>query len=116
MWQDVIAVDSLSRAGSERNWDYLKNNFPKIRCRQRETEDIFNLDLWRAFRSSVSFFGAGRRYVQRPEILYGIFVSMRKAHSNIAKAASDIGRCRDLHFYKQSLWEQRQSDADFPLK
>lgn len=37
---DVLAVDSLSRKGSEHNLAYLKGKFPNLKFEQRELEDI----------------------------------------------------------------------------
>ena len=89
MGQEVIAVDSLSRAGSERNWDYLKNSFPKIRCRQREIEDIPAL-IYGERPDQVFHFAAQVAVTSSVQNPVRDFRINAEGTFNIAKAASDI--------------------------
>ena len=89
MGEEVVAVDSLSRAGSERNSDYLKSVFPEIRFFRREIEDIPAL-IYMEQPDQVFHFAAQVAVTSSMENPVRDFRINAEGTFNLAKAAYDI--------------------------
>jgi CDP-paratose 2-epimerase len=88
--QEVIATDSLSRPGSERNLEHLKKRFPNIRFHRLEIEDIPSIT-----------------YLEKPDVVFHFAAQVAVTSSlenplrdfrinaegtfNVVRAARDIG-------------------------
>jgi len=87
---DVIAVDSLSRSGSERNLEYLRNNFPALQFRRREIEDLPSL-IYLEKPNIVFHFAAQVAVTSSLENPLRDFRVNAEGTFNVARAASDLG-------------------------
>src|SRR5438105_15905233 len=87
---DVIAVDSLSRSGSERNLEYLCNNFPALQFRRREIEDLPSL-IYLEKPNIVFHFAAQVAVTSSLENPLRDFRINAEGTFNVARAASDLG-------------------------
>src|SRR5437867_6992363 len=86
----VISVDSLSRSGSERNLEYLRNNFPALQFRRREIEDLPSL-MYTERPTIVFHFAAQVAVTSSLENPLRDFRINAEGSFNVARAASDIG-------------------------
>jgi CDP-paratose 2-epimerase len=89
MGEEVVAVDSLSRAGSERNAAYLKGVFPRIRFFRREIEDVPAL-IYTEQPDQVFHFAAQVAVTSSMENPVRDFRINAEGTFNVAKAAYDI--------------------------
>jgi CDP-paratose 2-epimerase len=89
MGEEVVAVDSLSRAGSERNLEYLKGVFPKIRFLRREIEDLPAL-IYMERPDQVFHFAAQVAVTSSIENPVRDFRINAEGTFSVAKAACDI--------------------------
>src|SRR5438270_11992512 len=87
---EVIAVDSLSRSGSERNLEYLRNNFPALQFRRREIEDLPSL-IYLEKPNIVFHFAAQVAVTSSLENPLRDFRINAEGTFNVARAASDLG-------------------------
>jgi len=89
MSEEVVAVDSLSRAGSERNLEYLRNIFPKLRFFRREIEDVPGL-IYQERPHQVFHFAAQVGVTASVENPLRDFRINAEGTFNVARAARDI--------------------------
>jgi CDP-paratose 2-epimerase len=89
MSEEVIAIDSLSRAGSERNLEYLRNIFPKLSFFRREIEDVPGL-IYHEHPHQVFHFAAQVGVTSSVENPLRDFRINAEGTFNIARAARDI--------------------------
>jgi CDP-paratose 2-epimerase len=89
MGEEVIALDSLSRFGSEQNLEYLYNAFPKLRFFRREIEDIPSL-VYQHRPNVVFHFAAQVAVTSSIENPVRDFQINALGTFNIAKAARDV--------------------------
>jgi CDP-paratose 2-epimerase len=90
MGEEVIAVDSLARSGSERNLEHLKILFPDVRFFRREIEDVPSL-IYVEKPSLVFHFAAQVAVTSSVENPLRDFRVNAEGTFNVAKTGHDLG-------------------------
>src|SRR5262249_10465368 len=90
MGGQVVAVDSLSRPGSERNLQHLQNLFPALHFLRREIEDVPSL-IYHERPDQVFHFAAQVAVTTSVENPLRDFRINAEGTFNVARAANDLG-------------------------
>ena len=87
---DLVAIDSLSRHGTEKNLDYLKAQVPNLDFRRSEIEDIPSI-IYRERPALVNHFAAQVAVTSSLASPLRDFKINAEASFHIARAAADVG-------------------------